>query len=463
MKMSRRRICMYNREASGAAGRCLLGALAAIMIFAACAVPLTAEGADRHGTGTAGDLDRGQSDRTDRTYQEYYEFFRKDPGNPDINFNLGKAAFEAGDFEAAVMAFERVLMARPDAVRVKLEIARCYFRLGSLEAAAQYFEEVLAEDPPRQVREHIEKYLNAVRSSRKEHFLSARVSMGMDFDDNVNTAPTSSSIEIIDLLGNVFPVTVDGAQSDQITTAAAHLNYLYKPLDSALCWKFSGLNYNALYRDVNGLDLTLFDVKAGLCIDGGNFLWDVYGLASHIRQDHEEYLRAYGSGTSLSFILSPRIMLSADARYRKKNYHGLNDRDARTISLTLSPAFASDFGRITFSAGYEHEKADEDVNSYFRLNGILGYQVDLPCSIGAYASYWYQGTEYDEAYPLFGKKRSDDVQYFTLGLSRTLWQSSSRGAGVLLNLGYTYTRSDSNIDLYTYTKNVTSVSATFAF
>lgn len=395
--------------------------------------------------------------------QGFHELFRQDPGNPDINFSLGRAAFESGDYEAAVMAFERVLIARPHATRVKLELARCHFHLGSLETAGQYFEEVLAAGPPEQVRANVDRYLVAIRASKREHFLSARLSLGMDFDDNANTAPASSSIEITDLLGNVFPVTVDGAQSDRIRTGTAGLNYLYKPRDSALGWKISALNYNALYRDARDLDVNLFDIRAGLCIEHGSMVWDIYGLMNHLNLDSDRYLRAYGSGATLSFLFSPRVMLSADARYRRKNYYELRGRDADNVSLTLSPAFALGIGHITFSAGWECESADQDVYSYARLNGIAGYQVSLPWSMSAYASYWYQGTDYDDIYPLFGRKRSDDVQYFTIGISRMIWQGVPQGAGITLGLAYTYTRSDSTIDLYTYTKNVTSTNVTFAF
>ncbi len=461
-RMPSRKTSAHMRARGKVSGRMrgnILGILAAMLLVGACLIPQPVQGAGRDPSPREL-FDRGEFGKA---YQVYHRLFLSDPGNPEINFNLGRAAFEAGDFEAAVMAFERVLMARPDAVRVKLEIGRCYFHLGSLETAKGYFEEVMAADPPRQVRTNIEKYLDAIRSSGKEHFFSARVSLGIDFDDNVNTAPSSSNIEITDLLGNVFPVTVDDAQGDQITTGTAHLNYLYKPLDGSLCWKFSALNYNALYRDAENLDLSLFDVKAGFCIEHGNMAWDVYGLANHLNLDYDQYLRTYGGGTSLSFVLSPRILLSTDARYRRKNYDELDDRDAHNLSFTLSPAFALDIGRISFSAGWEREIAEEDVNAYTRINGIAGYQVDLPFAFGVYASYWYQGTDYDEIYPLFGKKRSDDVQYLSAGLSRTFALAAPRGAAIILNIGYTHTRSDSNIDLYTYTKNVTSMSVTFAF
>ncbi|MBI4792657.1 MAG: tetratricopeptide repeat protein [Deltaproteobacteria bacterium] len=37
--------------------------------------------------------------------QHLEQAFRADPANPDINFYLGRTAFELGDYETALMAF----------------------------------------------------------------------------------------------------------------------------------------------------------------------------------------------------------------------------------------------------------------------------------------------------------------------------------------------------------------------
>ncbi len=62
-------------------------------------------------------------------YQEAYDYFFKAfqeaPGNPNINFYLGRAAFEKGDYEAAVMAFDdeaqRYMPGGEEPIQKKLE------------------------------------------------------------------------------------------------------------------------------------------------------------------------------------------------------------------------------------------------------------------------------------------------------------------------------------------------------
>jgi len=361
------------------------------------------------------------------------------------------------------MAFERVLIARPDAIRVKLEIARSLYNLGSTETARQYFHEVLESNPPENVKKNIELYLNSIDRSVKEHFLSGRMSLGVDWDDNANVAPASSQIEITTALGDLIPISVDRAVRDQIRSSTFNLNYLYRPSGASASWNISILNYNAAYRFSEDLDINLLDVKAGISLQGRVVSWDLYGITNHLNLDYTLYQRSYGGGTSLSLVLRPEILLRADARYRKKNYDDTFDRDAVTTTVSLGPVFAFGANRINTSVGVEYENAIDDMNSYRRLNAVASWDLRLPYGFTFFANYWYQGSNYREPNILFNKKRRDDVQYYTLGMAKTVWQSGSTNTMLLVNAGYSYTRSHSNIDLYTYTKNVNSCSVSFVF
>ncbi|MBN2298824.1 MAG: DUF560 domain-containing protein, partial [Deltaproteobacteria bacterium] len=115
------------------------------------------------------------------------------------------------------------------------------------------------------------------------------------------------------------------------------------------------------------------------------------------------------------------------------------------------------------SVGLEYENAIDDMNSYRRLNTVTSWDCRLPHGFTFLVSYWYQGSNYRETNTLFNKKRRDDVQYYTIGMAKTIWQSGSTNTMLLFNAGYTYTRSHSNIELYTYTKNVNSCNVSFVF
>lgn len=115
------------------------------------------------GSAAAVQADAGQllseQGRFAEAYQYYFTKFQEDPQNIEINFQLGRAAFGLGDFEAAIMAFERVLILDPDAAEVKVELGKSFYRLGSTETAIQYLEEALAADLPDEVRAGVQDFL----------------------------------------------------------------------------------------------------------------------------------------------------------------------------------------------------------------------------------------------------------------------------------------------------------------
>ena len=68
-------------------------------------------------------------------------------GEVDFDYWLGVAAFESGRLDRAVIAFERVLVRRPDFDSARLELARTYLRMGALDVAGQEFDRLLARAP----------------------------------------------------------------------------------------------------------------------------------------------------------------------------------------------------------------------------------------------------------------------------------------------------------------------------
>ncbi len=390
------------------------------------------------------------------------DLFREDPGNAQVNFSLGRAAFETGRVEEAVMAFERVLMIRPDAPRAKLEIARCYYQLGAYDMAERSFREVLAEDPPQQVRKNIENHLLAITASRKEHFFQGIVSAGVDWDDNVNVAPASDVITIITDLGDL-PVRVDRPAGDSITHITADLRYAYMPYGSPLAWKGSILGYGAHYTHEKDLDLSLAEVKAGPSLQRGRFTWDIYALASHITLDDGSYSRTYGAGTALNAMVDANLMIDADLRFRKKNYYEEDANDAENTAFVLAPTWVRGMNRFRTSLAVEQEDAREDAETYWRTMGSVSYERVLPLAFTLLAGYRYQGSWYKEKADLFDEKRQDDVHSYSAVLSKTVFRSPGWGFEGIVSLGYTYTDANSTLPLYTYTKNATSLSLTCAF
>ncbi|MCP3873610.1 MAG: TolC family protein [Desulfobacteraceae bacterium] len=79
-------------------------------------------------------------------YQFFFDLLVQNPQNRTTNFLMGKSAYGMCDYEAAIMAFERVLIIDPSATEIKLEIAKSYAALGSYEISREYIRELLKTD-----------------------------------------------------------------------------------------------------------------------------------------------------------------------------------------------------------------------------------------------------------------------------------------------------------------------------
>lgn len=86
-----------------------------------------------------------------KSYNFFYDLFIKNPQNRNTNYLLGKSAYGMGDYEAAVMSYERILIQEPSAVEIKLEIAQSYAALGSYKLAVEYIDDILAAKAPQNI------------------------------------------------------------------------------------------------------------------------------------------------------------------------------------------------------------------------------------------------------------------------------------------------------------------------
>jgi outer membrane protein len=384
------------------------------------------------------------------------------PDMRDITIDIARTAFESRDFESGITAFDRAMADHPDFSFEGLDSMYSSPESFSQDTTPQYLMRALPLIPQEEVQSNINKYFHAIRTSKKEHFLSAKISLGLDLDDKADpAAPSDTGICRTACLNDGVTVTVDRPEKGQKHTSTASIDYLYRPRGSTVSWKFSGMNYMAAYQENRDLDVSLYDFKAGTSIETNKLTWDIYVTTNHVSRDFGQYLRTYGAGTAVNYAFASCFRLSVDGKFKAKNYFEDNDRDARNISLAMSPFLTLGRNRVSLSVGLEHEDARDEINTFTKINGNATYEVALPFSSSAYVSYWYQGTNYKDAV----SGRIDKVHYISTGFTKSVpvWKSIPRNLEMDLNLNYTYTRSDSNVDLYAYTKNVLSSGMSVVF
>ena len=88
-------------------------------------------------------------------------------GDPDFDYAFGLAARESGNANESVFALERVAAIATDAslrALARLELARAYFVTNNLTASENLFNAVLASNPPPNVQQNIQDFLQRIEA-----------------------------------------------------------------------------------------------------------------------------------------------------------------------------------------------------------------------------------------------------------------------------------------------------------
>jgi tetratricopeptide (TPR) repeat protein len=130
-------------------------------------------------------------------------------GLAEFDYWFGVAALDAGKLDRAVIAFERVLIRRPDFNSARMDLARTYFAMGNLDLSKQEFEKLLAQNPSEQGRKAIQDYLAEIdrKLKRQLRTLSGYVEAGAGYDNNITSATANFTGAVLSSFGinNVDP------------------------------------------------------------------------------------------------------------------------------------------------------------------------------------------------------------------------------------------------------------------
>jgi outer membrane protein len=88
-------------------------------------------------------------------------------GSVDFDYVLGLAANDAQQPGQAILALERVLLAKPDFLQARAELARAYALAKETENAKREFESIRGQPIPAEVKRTIDQYLNALNTKSK--------------------------------------------------------------------------------------------------------------------------------------------------------------------------------------------------------------------------------------------------------------------------------------------------------
>lgn len=383
-------------------------------------------------------------------------------GDPEFDFWYGLAALEAGHADQAIFALERVLLARPDHHRARLELGRAYFRQGDLSAARTAFGQVLAIEPPVNVRRRVGSFLAAIDRAEQAAALrvSGHVALRAGFDSNINSATTDPTLNI-PALGQLVLDDASLETDDEFMETAAGMDLLY-PLS-----KLSGVFFNASLRERNNLsssayDLGVVSMQGGLLLGRGPDRVRLPVSFQKLLLDDNGYRNLTSVGAEWSHQRDPLNQWTLFAQAGAFRY---DDQTSLDTNLKLAGGAwsrrweaASVLGAVNVYVGDERARDPQYSHNGKSYHGVrLGVEWQRWERHRPYLSLTLQQSEYDADHPAFGVLREDDFAEIRLGW---LWRVRDDWS---VRTEVSHIRNDSSISLYEYDRDQFFVGVRYGF
>jgi hypothetical protein len=285
-----------------------------------------------------------------------------------IDFYLGRTAFELGRYSEAMFAFERVLIERPDHLRSRLELGRTLYMLRELESAEIELKTIISEHQdslPEEVVLNVSTILMDIelQKMRYVHKFDLSLSLESGYDTNVGANPTDAVMD--NYLGESSSnYSYDGVVESLYLNELLNLGYTYDfgdegdySLQSALFLYNQNFSESSDYETVYGSILTTptltkrryrlqFPLQVDKLYYGGNDL-----------------MHSYRGGFQFQYSPADRTLLSFTSSYRNKFYKELN-RDSQVFE-TGGAISKTIFGghNLQLSVNYQREEPVEEITA----------------------------------------------------------------------------------------------------
>jgi tetratricopeptide (TPR) repeat protein len=407
---------------------------------------------------------------------------RSRAGDVDFDYLLGTAAYDAGRYDRAVVAFERVLLASPGFFSARFDLARTYYALGADDLAQQEFERLLKANPTPEGVRAINAHLAAIEARRKgpQRRWKAYVEAGGGHDSNLS----STTPDFTNAIGGAFGIPGVVPTGNSILRSA--------PFWSLNGGVAGGVPFGGGWEAIGAIDLKgrnytrygefdyrMADLQAGVLWGREATSVQVTAVGQAYRQDGDAPAAADGSRAlndrnAGGVNLEARHALGggwegfAIAQWMRLKYpsNATQDTDQAYASAgVLRPTRGAWPGMFLASVFYSHDSARSDSDGTSALDvgrktaGIRGYaQRDF--ARGAYC-FLYAG---------YSVRRDDGAfaRATTIEYGRDKLLEVSAGGAIpwgrwSLRPGVTWLHNDSNIDLYSFKRTEGSLMVRYEF
>ena len=395
-----------------------------------------------------------------KAYAGYLRLLREDPGNPDIDFMMGQAAFAEGNYPMSLLAYIRVLKANPAHERARLELARVYGRMGQTELARSELAALRAINPALSQIDEMEKSILGIPPS--PWAFRGTVGAGVFYDSNANTSTATSTY-----MGDTLP-----SQNRKKDSFGAYmsggLDLAYR-LGQETNWHLVG-DVSATNREYfnpdlakNSRRLTWGRAGLGLRWASEKLLAEARGKGEFLGDGTGYVTQSIGAEGAFAYALTEDWTLITQGSWEHRDYV----EDYKEMRGTYGKAgqyvrwqFGEARHEVLVGGSYFFENARKN---YYTGRGVelLGrVQFNLPWEVKTGFLFSWRGAYYDAPPPApdpgVGKRREDQYT-FGVELEKGITKHLS------VNTQVQYTDKHANHSLYRYDQWLFALGLTYTF
>jgi tetratricopeptide (TPR) repeat protein len=401
--------------------------------------------------------------------------------NPDISFlrfDLATAYYEVGNYNKAVELLEDLVNKDPENVLARYYLGMSYFRQDkygqalppllqageenkSIRDNSYYFagishfkfdepdkalkklKYVESKSTSEKLRHSARKWQEVIRTQQaKSAPYNLYLKLGMEYDDNVNLGPVNE---------DQFADEGDLGAKVYFSGKYKFVNTLNRKLGIGYT------HYQIIYQDLSEFDLTAGMVSLFYQERLNRKLYFSFNyLPSHYWVDGVHYLLRNQLSPSLLYRLDDSKGLRFTYDFSDNDFFTDKDRSGQAHDFKvdfITMLFNKD-GDLTVGGIYENSGARHPDYEYDLLRAHFEFSYTMPKEWKfILRGIWYR-KDYDNIDSVFGDRRQDDKVSGALELlSQPIFYKWLQVQAI-----YYHTKNDSNIDAYSYKKNVVSLS-----
>jgi len=356
-------------------------------------------------------------------------------------FNLTWAICEKGrgNIEAAMSAYERVLLINPDNTEASIALLNIYTELSMLKDK----QELLRSLENQRLTPEQRRIVATLENEDDSLSFRSSILLNAGYDSNVNFLPSSNI------------VNDEGIKDSVISNIMVDVNIKHE-LDEK--GGFSLLaKLNILQQSVymaHEFDLLYANIEAGAGYDIGNLSISIPLAYANVYYLQRNLVNQYGIKPNASLLISENNIVNLGFKYLESNYVDIADQNRDAAIINTSAAYFYLFGKnfAYIEAEYENYSAQNITPLVFTDRSYLYFKAGASYALTSYlitrADYRFVSASFnDPIAPDVEEKREDTLHNINVNAMIPITSNLNAQANI------SYFTNSSNYDLAVYDKS----------